>query len=125
MANITASILMRWTASTTTYAVDILITLAAMFRKIDAGAEHTADICMTFIKTFLHDSVDERTTMKEHSLVCLWDCRARRISGSCTGRSGSGSADFLSYFLSSMGVTFPQLAILNFLYLYDILRQTN
>lgn len=64
VANVTASVLVRGTAGATAYTVNILIALATVLRKIYARAEHTADIRMALVEAFLHDSVDERTTVK-------------------------------------------------------------
>lgn len=112
---------MRRTPCASTYTVDILIALAAVFREIYASAEHSTNVCVSFVETLLHDSIDERTAVKQHSLIRLWHCRAGSISEPCIGRSWGRSADFLGHFLPPVSVTFPQLAVLNFLYL----RKTN
>jgi hypothetical protein len=64
MTNITASILVCGASCTAAYTVDILIALAAMFRKVYTRAEHSTDICMAFVEAFLNNSVDEWTAME-------------------------------------------------------------
>lgn len=55
---------MRRTANATPYSVYILIALRAVLGKIDAGTEHSTNIRMSFIKSFLDDRIDKRTAME-------------------------------------------------------------
>lgn len=71
VANIATSVFMCGTSGTTAYTIDVLIALAAVLRKIYAGAKHSANICVSLIKAFLNDSIDKWTAMEQHSLVRL------------------------------------------------------
>lgn len=55
---------MRRTANAAPYSVYILITLRAVLSKIDAGTEHTTNVSMSFIESFLYDRIDKRTAME-------------------------------------------------------------
>ena len=69
MANVAAAILMYGTAGPTAYAVNVLVALATVLGKVDAGAEHTANVRVPLVEALLHDGVDEGTTVEEHAFV--------------------------------------------------------
>lgn len=55
---------MRGTSCPAAYTVDILIALAAMFRKVYTRTEHATDVRMAFVEAFLDNSIDEWTTVE-------------------------------------------------------------
>lgn len=67
-----------------------------MFSEINASTEHSTNVCMSLIKTFLNNCINEWAAMEKHAFACLVDI-------------------FISNFLSSMHVSLPELTILNLL----------
>lgn len=89
---------MRRATNAAANTINILIALRAMLGKIDARAEHAANVGVTLVETTLHNRIDERTAVEEHALVRL-------------------QVVFFGNFLASMCVTFPQFTILYLLHL--------
>ena len=53
---------MRGTARASPDAVDVLVTLGGVLRKVDARSEHASDVGGALVKAFVDDGVDERRT---------------------------------------------------------------
>lgn len=96
MASVTRSILVRRTSGTSTNAINILITLRRVLGEVDAGAKHASYISIPFVEAFLHNGVDERRSVEQHSFV-------------------GEIAVFFGHFGSTMAITVPQFFILHFL----------
>lgn len=126
MTLITRFIFVRRTTDSTTNTINILITFRTVFSKINAysnklcinimfmlislyfitltSPKHAANVGMPFIEPFLHNGIDERAAMKQHSFSSLMTV-------------------FFRNFLSSMHVAFPQFSILNLLNLKNTERR--
>lgn len=64
-------VLMRRTSNTTADSVHVLIALRTVLGKVNAGAEHSADVGMSFVETLLDDCIDKRTAVEEHAFAGL------------------------------------------------------
>lgn len=71
MTNIATSIFVGRTSGSTADPVNILIALAAVLGEINSCPEHTANVGVSLVESFLNDRVDERTTVEKHSLIRL------------------------------------------------------
>lgn len=87
---------MRWTPDSTADSIHILIALRTVFRKVNASSEHSTNVRVSFVESFLDDRIDERTAMEEHSFAGLM-------------------AVLFADLGATMIVAFPQLAVLHLL----------
>lgn len=119
MTYVTTAVLVRGTPGAAANPIDVLVALAAVLGKVNASPEHAADVCVSLVKALLHNGVYEGAAVEEHSLVGLRHHGARCGSGGGAAgrRLGSRCADLLRDFLAPVGVAFPQLSVLHFLYL--------
>lgn len=74
-----------------------------MLSEVNARPEHSTDVCMPFIKTFLHDGIYKWAAMEQHTFTGLMSI-------------------FIGNLLPTVNIAFPEFAILYFLYLK---RDTN
>jgi hypothetical protein len=92
---------MRHTTNPSAHSINVLVAFRAMLSKINASPEHSTNVGMSLIKTFLHNCIDKWTAMEKHTLTRLMSI-------------------FFRDFLSSVRISFPQFTILNFLNLFLI-----
>ena len=97
MANVTGFVLMY---GASVNAVDVLITFGRVFSKINARSKHAPNVGMPFIKAFLHNCINKRRSMKQHTFVAL-------------------VMIFFSHFSSTMGISFLKLDVSDLLDLDD------
>ena len=103
MANVTGFVLMY---GASVNAMDVLITFGRVFSKINARSKHASNIGMPFIETFLHNGIDKRRSMKQHTFVAL-------------------VMIFFRHFTSAMRISFPKLDVANLLDLDDAVSGEN
>lgn len=93
---------MHRTSGTATNSVNVLVTFRGVFGKINTSTKHPTDVSMSFIESFLYDSVDERRAVEKHPFIALVVVLFRNL-------------------MSAMTVTLPKFTILYLLYLKKIL----
>ena len=106
MANVARSVFMQRASGSPSNTVNVLVTFGRMFSKINASSKHSPNISVPLIKSFLHNGIYKRRSMKKHSFIAL-------------------IVIFFGNFSSSMRITFPKFDISDFLDLDYIVATKN
>merc|ERR1719412_2732446 len=71
VTSVARSVLMLRTTVASSDTIHVLIALTAVFRKVNACSEHSTNVSMTLIKSFLDDCLDEGRPVEQHPLIAL------------------------------------------------------